>query len=555
MILDPACGSGNFLTETYISLRKIEDQILQNIAIIEGSILNSKLQVKVSINQFYGIEINDFAVDVAKTALWIAEFKCLQNTLTLVYQLDYDPFLPLRENNNILLANALKVDWNDLIHNSKLNYIMGNPPFVGARNMNPIQKKDVESVWKGTKNWGNLDYVTCWYQIASEYMKGTKIQASLVSTNSICQGEQAGLLWKSMFDKGIVINNAYRTFIWDNESPNKKAHVYCVIVQFSYVSNAVKKLFAEKTGIPSDVSYVSQYLLPFQASFLENRENPLSDVPIIGIGNKPIDGGYYLFKEDEMKEFIKKEPQSAKYFKKWYGADEFINGYCRYCLWLGDCSPKDIKNMPLCLDRVKKVKEIRLASKSAGTRKLAEKPTRFHVENMPKSDYIVLPETSSENRKYVPFGFMNPDVFCSNAVKLLPNATLFQFGILTSIVHMAWMRIVAGRLKSDYRYTIGIVYNNFVWVKPTERQRANIEKTAQSILDARNKYPDSSLADLYDSSTMPSELRKAHENNDKAVLELYGLSKDSTEEQMVELLFKLYDAKITGNDDTRFELL
>ena len=559
--LDPACGSGNFLIETYLSLRDLEDEILIKLyGGNERDDFQTKLiedaQVKVSINQFYGIEINDFAVDVAKTALWIAEYQCLQKTLEKGINTNVQT-LPLKSNNNIIVANALKMDWNDLIHNSKLNYIMGNPPFIGARNMKEgsSQKKDIEEVWKGTKNLGNLDYVTCWYKLASEYMKETKIQASLVSTNSICQGEQAGLLWKQMFDIGIVINNAYRTFIWDNESPSKKAHVYCVIVQFSYVSNAVKKLFAEKTGIPSEVSYINQYLLPFKVSIVENRKEPLSDIPTIGTGNQPIDGGYYLFHEDEMKEFIKKEPKSAKYFKKWYGAKEVINGFCRYCLWLGDCSPNEIRSMPLCLDRVEKVREFRLSSPRKQTKKYADKPTRFYIENVPKGDYIVLPETSSENRKYIPFGFMNADVFCSNAVKLLPNASLFHFGILTSILHNAWMRVVAGRLESRYRYSIGIVYNNFVWVKPTDKQKEKIEKTAQSILDARNKYPESTLADLYDSLTMPPELRKAHENNDKAVLELYGLSKDSTEEQMVELLFKLYDAKISGNNNTNLELL
>ena len=567
--LDPACGSGNFLTETYLSLRDLEDKLLLKLYGANDSdqfqpkLANTEdAQVKVSINQFYGIEINDFAVDVAKTALWIAEYQCLQKTLDKGINTNVQT-LPLKSNNNIIVANALKVDWNDLIHNSQLNYIMGNPPFIGARNMKKgsSQKKDVEEVWKGTKNLGNLDYVTCWYKIASEYMKETKIQASLVSTNSICQGEQAGLLWKSMFDKGLVINNAYRTFIWDNESPSKKAHVYCVIVQFSYVSNAVKKLFAEKTSIPSEVSYINQYLLPFKVSIVENRENPLSDIPTIGTGNQPIDGGYYLFLEDEMKEFIKKEPKSAKYFKKWYGADEFLNGYCRYCLWLGDCSPNEIRSMPLCLDRVEKVREFRLSSPREQTKKYADKPTRFYIENMPKGDFILLPENTTSVRNYIPMGFMNPHgVLVSNLAKIIPNVSLFHFGILQSVLHMAWMRVVCGRLGNGYRYSIGIVYNNFVWVKPNDKQKEKIEKAAQSILDARNNYPDSSLADLYDSLAIPSELRKAHENNDKAVLELYGLSKNSTEEQMVELLFKLYDAKIAGakiaeNNDTKLELL
>lgn len=560
--LDPACGSGNFLTETYLSLRDLEDKVLKKLYSennqdrYQGRLViynEDQVQVKVSINQFYGIEINDFAVDVAKTALWIAEYQCLQKTLEEGIRVN-EQTLPLKSNNNIIVANALRMDWNDLIHNSKLNYIMGNPPFVGARLMTDDQKKEVNEIWKGVKNLGNLDYVTCWYKKAADYMEHTNIQTSLVGTNSICQGEQAGLLWKELFNKGIVINNAYQTFIWDSES-SLKAHVYCVIVQFSYVSNAVKKIFAEKTGIPSEISYINQFLLPFKVSIVENRKDPLSDIPTIGTGNQPIDGGYYLFHEDEMKEFIKKEPKSAKYFKKWYGADEFLNGYCRYCLWLGDCSPNEIRSMPLCLDRVEKVREFRLSSPRKQTKKYADKPTRFYIENIPKGDYIVLPETSSENRKYIPFGFMNSDVFCSNAVKLLPNASLFHFGILTSILHNAWMRVVAGRLESRYRYSKDIVYNNFVWVKPTEKQKEKIENTAQSILDARSKYHDCSLADLYDSLTMPIELKKAHKDNDNAVLELYGLSKNSSEEEMVKRMFELYEDKVSGVNNTGLELL
>ncbi len=555
--LDPACGSGNFLTETYISLRDLEDKVLLKIwgeqDFNRQLFIDEKAKIKVSLNQFYGIEINDFAVDVARTALWIAEYQCLQKTLDMGITV-YEHTLPLKTNNNIIVANALRMDWNDLISNKELNYIMGNPPFVGARIMTNVQKEDVNSIWKGIKNLGNLDYVTCWYKVSCEYMKNTDIQTSLVSSNSICQGEQAGILWKYMFEKGIVINNAFQTFIWDSES-SLKAHVYCVIVQFSYVENKTKKLGLIKSNNVISVSYINQYLLPFKTSLLENRNKPLSNVPEIGIGNKPIDGGYYLFKEDEMNEFIKREPKSAKYFKKWYGADEFINGYCRYCLWLGDCSPKELCSMNLCLDRVKKVKEYRLASKSAGTRKIADKPTRFHVENMPKGDYIVLPETSSENRKYIPMGFMDSSVLCSNAIKIMPNATLFHFGILTSSLHNAWMRVVAGRLKSDYRYSAGIVYNNFVWVKPTDKQKERIEQSAQSILDARNKYSDNSLANLYNEVLMPSELRKAHENNNNAVLSLYGLSKDATEEQMVERMFELYDTKLSGVNNTGLELL
>lgn len=506
-----------------------------------------------SINQFYGIEINDFAVDIAKTALWIAEYQCLQNTLEKGIQVN-EQTLPLKSNNNIIVANALRMDWNDLIHNSKLNYIMGNPPFVGARLMTNEQKNEVNEIWKGVKNLGNLDYVTCWYKKATDYMEHTNIQTSLVGTNSICQGEQAGLLWKELFNKGIVINNAYQTFIWDSES-SLKAHVYCVIVQFSYMENKTKKIGLVKSSERINVEYINQYLLPFKAPFLENRTTPLCKVSEIGIGNQPIDGGFYLFKEDEMKEFIKKEPKSVNYFKKWYGADEFLNGFNRYCLWLGDCSPKELRSMPLCLDRVEKVRNFRLASKRKSTNKVADIPTRFYIENMPKGNYIVLPETSSENRLYIPMGFLDESVLCSNAVKICTPATLYDFGVLTSSIHNAWMRVVAGRLKSDYRYSKDIVYNNFVWVKPTEEQKEKIENTAQSILDARSKYPDCSLADLYDSLTMPIELKKTHKDNDNAVLELYGLSKNSSEEEMVKRIFELYEAKVSDVNNTGLELL
>ena len=385
--LDPACGSGNFLTESFISLRQLEDKVLLALASSQGNLFESeKLQVKVSLDQFYGIEINDFAVSVAKTALWIAEYQRLQETLNLGVPLSVESSLPLKNYEHIILGNALRVDWNSVVPSEKLNFIMGNPPFSGARLMNAAQKEDVAAVWKNSKNIGNLDYVTCWYRVAADYMKDTSIEASLVSTNSICQGEQAGLLWKPLFDDGISINNAYQTFVWDSEA-SVKAHVYCVIVQFSYSPKKERKLFSPKLGSSLPVSYINHYLLPFEIPIIESRNKPLCNVPEIGIGNQPIDGGFYLFKEDEMKEFIQKEPKSEKYFKEWYGADEFLNGYCRYCLWLGECSPGELRSMPLCLDRVEQVRNFRLASKRKSTNKVADKPTRFFIENMPKDNY------------------------------------------------------------------------------------------------------------------------------------------------------------------------
>lgn len=536
--LDPACGSGNFLTETYISMRRLENEIifeLQSGQIVIGEAINP---IQVSISQFYGIEINDFAVTVAKTALWIAESQMMKETEAIVH-MNLD-FLPLKSYANIIEGNALTLEWESVAPKHELNYIMGNPPFVGARLMSSGQKKDVLSVFGDKwKNVGNLDYVCCWYKKAAEFMMNNNIRTALVSTNSVSQGEMVANLWKPLFEMGCHIDFAHRTFRWDSEA-KIKAHVHCVIIGFS-IANSKKKKFIYTGDTRQEVANINAYLLETDNIFIESRTKAICNVPEIGIGNKPIDGGNYLFSEDEMKEFIKEESDSKKYFKPWYGSQEFINQKPRYCLWLGDCSPNEIRSMPKCMKRVEAVRKFRLESTSAGTVKLADKPTRFHVENMPKSTYVVIPEVSSEKRRYIPMGFMTPNILCSNLVKIVPDATLYHFGVLTSNVHMAWVRAVCGRLKSDYRYSKDIVYNNFPWCRPTEEQKAKIEKTAQGILDARELYPDSSLADLYDEILMPPELRKAHLQNDKAVMQAYGFSiKDTTEEKCVAELMKMY---------------
>lgn len=534
--LDPACGSGNFLTESYISLRRLENDALrcQTDQITMGDYANP---IQVSIHQFYGIEINDFAATVAKTALWIAESQMLKETEDIVaHQID---FLPLKSYANITEGNALRLDWQTVIPKGKLNYIMGNPPFVGARLMNADQKADVNLIFDGWKNAGNLDYVCCWYKKTADLMQGTAIRSALVSTNSVSQGESVANLWKPLFEAGVHIDFAHRTFRWDSEA-KIKAHVHCVIIGFSTAPNSAEKVLysGDRTQI---VKNINGYLLDADNVFVESRNKPLCNVPEIGIGNKPIDGGNYLFTKEEMEQFIKKEPQSQQYFKPWYGSQEFINRCPRYCLWLGDCSPSELRKMPECMKRVEAVREMRLSSKSAGTIKLADKPTRFHVENMPKGTYVVIPEVSSEKRKYIPMGFMTPDILCSNLVKIVPYATLYHFGILTSNVHMAWMRAVCGRLEMRYRYSKDVVYNNFPWPTPTDEQKARIEQTAQAILDARELYPDCSLADLYDEATMPPELRKAHQQNDKAVMQAYGFwGKLNSESTCVAELMRMY---------------
>ena len=575
--LDPASGSGNFLTETYISLRRLENEALKEqlgVEIVLGELDNP---IQVSIGQFYGIEINDFAVTVAKTALWIAEAQMMAETESIVH-MNLD-FLPLKSYANIVEGNALTLDWGSVVPRDKVDYIMGNPPFVGARLMNAEQKADVNQIFHGWKNVGNLDYVACWYKKAKDFMsspvggggarsategacaepmtpptafggppsserRARAIRAALVSTNSITQGDSVATLWKPLFAEGVHIDFAHRTFRWDSES-NSKAHVHCVIVGFSTAPNdKLRILYAGEQG--HEAKNINAYLMDADNVFVESRQHPICNVPEIGIGNKPIDDGNYLFTKEEMEAFIAKEPAAAKWFKPWYGSQEFINRKPRYCLWLGDCPPNELRKMPLSMERVENVRTFRLRSKSEGTRKLADRPTRFHVENIPEGFYIVVPEVSSERRRYVPIGYMDNSVLCSNLVKIIPNATLYHFGILTSNVHMAWMRTVCGRLKSDYRYSKDIVYNNFPWPTPTNAQKQTIEQTAQAILDARAKYPDSSLADLYDETTMPPELRKVHQANDRAVMAAYGFDTKISEAECVARLMEMYQ-ELTKN--------
>lgn len=543
--LDPACGSGNFLTETYLSLRRLENEIICNLyannPIFMGAFFNP---VKVGINQFYGIEINDFAVTVATTALWIAESQMLKETERIVNG-DLD-FLPLKSYANIVEGNALRIDWSDVVTATELNYIMGNPPFVGARLMSAVQKEDLLNVFGiKWKNAGNLDYVCCWYKLAADYMRGTKICAALVSTNSVSQGEQVANLWKPLIeDLGIHLNFAWRTFRWDSEA-NVKAHVHCVIIGFSYEYQGKAAIY--DNGNKTICDNLNPYLCDAPNVFIGSRSRPLCDVPYLLTGSQRIDNDNFMFDEDSKSEFCKKEPLAEKFFRVWYGADEFINNRPRWCLYLGDCSPSELRGMPSCLRIIEKVREYRLASKRGATVKAAQYPNRFGLEVIPDSNFMIVPVVSSERRRYIPLGFMAPENLCSNQVNLIPNATLYHFGVLESNVHMAWMRAVAGRLKSDYRYSKDIVYNNFPWPHPTEQQKAKIEKTAQAILDARNLYPDCSLADLYDEVTMPPELRKAHQDNDRAVMEAYGFPiKNFTESDCVAKLFELYQEYVKG---------
>ena len=593
--LDPACGSGNFLTETYLSLRRLENRVISILNKGE-KVLGFDEFIKVKIHQFYGIEINDFAVVVAKTALWIAESQMMQETEKILSQrLD---FLPLRSNARIVEGNALQMDWEtfelipegkNFIYAEKANiykvddttfimgeppakygevnivtkevefkspeelqtpktlsvtydYIMGNPPFVGFTYMTSRQKEDMEIIFPRTKN---LDYVCCWYKKASEVVQGKNTRCGFVSTNSITQGETVARFVPML---NIHYDFAYRTFKWSNETLDKKnmAAVHCVIIGFSASVYNKEKFIVNEGGEKQIVKNINAYLVDAPNVIVESRNKPLCKVPQMIYGNKPADGGFLIIEDDAHEAFIQNDPNSIKFIRPLLGAVEFLHNKKRWCLWLVNASPAEIKKCPLVYERVKKCKENRESSVAAGIRRFADTPHLFAQRTQPEGvDYIIIPRVSSENRNYVPMSFMTSETIVSDAVQIVPNGTLYDFGILTSSVHMAWMRAVCGRLKSDYRYSKDIVYNNFPWCTPTAEQKKRIEETAQAILDARGLYPDSSLADLYDEVAMPPELRKAHHANDKAVMQAYGfLSKGLsplTEGEIVAELFRMYE--------------
>ena len=554
--LDPACGSGNFLTETYLSLRRIENEIIS--LINEGSMVLGGLDnpIKISISQFYGIEINDFAVTVAKTALWIAESQMMKETEDIVH-LHLD-FLPLTTNAFIVEGNALRFDWKELIAPDKLSYIMGNPPFIATSGrvsqklssskgmLSNDQKQDkLRILGKGS---GMIDYVACWHKIAADYMKGTSIKTAFVSTNSICQGQQVAPLWKQLLSEGLEIFFAYQSFKWNSESSNV-ATVFVVIIGITYVHVKEKYLF--NNNQKKIVKHINPYLFDAPDFYVGIRKKPLCcNAPIMIYGNKPADHGELIISNEEYDDFIKKEPSSKKYIKQFLGAREFINGTDRYCLWLLNASPKELKSMPEILRRIDSVRKYRLNSTKLATKKCADTPTLFQEirQTADVDHYIAIPEISSGNRRYVPMGYLDSNTIISNKLQFIPNATLFHFGVLTSDVHMAWMRAVCGYYGPSYDYSANIVYNNFPWPTPTDAQRAKIETTAQAILDARADYPDASLADLYDELTMPPELRKAHQENDKAVMEAYGFDwRHMSESDCVAALMKLYQQLVTAN--------
>ena len=542
--LDPACGSGNFLTESYTCLRRLENEAIK--ILYEDRVIGGLTDpIKVSIYQFYGIEINDFACSVSQAALWIAETQMLQETDAIVGY-DLEP-LPLKDYHNIHEGNALRMDWNDVVPASEVNYIMGNPPFLGARIMSGEQKNDLISVFGAKwKNIGNMDYVTGWYKKSLEMMRlSPSIHAALVSTNSITQGEQVANLWKPLMEAGVHIDFAWRTFIWDSEA-NQKAHVHCVIVGFSITPFSRKRQLFDREKV-IDASNINGYLVDAPSVCIESRNKPLSNVPEMVFGSMPNDGGFLSnYSKTDFQQLTSQFPESKRFFHKLLGATEFINNEERWCLWLKGVSPMDYIRIPFIMDAIDNVRKMRLESNRESTRKLADYPMLFGEIRQPDSRYLLVPSTSSERRLYVPIGFIDASVISNNANLLVPNASLFTFGVMTSSVHMAWLRVVGGRLKSDYRYSAKIVYNNFPWPNPTKEQKAKIEQTAQAILDARQVYPEASYADMYGNLILFPELMKAHRANDAAVFEAYGFPKDASESEIVARLFKMYQ-ELTEN--------
>ena len=545
--LDPAAGSGNFLTETYLCIRRLENEVirlLQGDQVVLGEAVNP---IKVSIGQFYGIEINDFAVTVAQTALWIAENQMMQETENIVH-MNFD-FLPLKTHANIVEGNALRLDWEEVVPKEKLSYIMGNPPFVGYSLQSKSQKEDILSIYvdekgKPYKTAGKIDYVAGWYWKASELMQGTVIRSALVSTNSITQGEQVASIWKPLYERfGIHIDFGYRTFRWDSEA-SMKAHVHCVIVGFSCAEPSSQKLLFDKET-KNVVDNINPYLIDADIVFIESRTKPICDVPTLQNGGKPTEGGYLILTEVEKNDLLQKEPQAEQFIRPYMMGKDFIDRKPRFCLWLVNADPSVLKKCPQVLERVEKVRSYRLESPKPATQKKAETPTLFDEVRECTTDYVAIPKVSSERRRYIPIEYLKAEIIPGDSIFMISGSGIYDFGILTSNVHMSWMRAVAGRLKSDYRYSNSVVYNNFPWPDPTPEQKAKIEQTAQAILDARALYPEASLADLYDELTMPPELRKAHQANDRAVMQAYGMPiKETDEAACVAWLMRLYQEKV-----------
>ena len=542
--IDPACGCGNFLIITYRELRRLELAVLKMLIDNKNQmVLDISPYCKVNVNQFYGIEYEEFPCQIAQVGMWLMDHQ--MNALVAEHFGLYYARLPLKQTATIVHGNALRIEWENIVPKSELNYILGNPPFSGARIMNAEQKEDMNLVFGNTKGAGNLDYVTAWYRKAAEYITHTKISAAFVSTNSISQGEQVAVLWKPLLEKfGVIINFGYRTFKWSNEAKGKAA-VHCVIVGFSAYDKKRNKYIYESDGTVSLANNINPYLVNANNIFITNRTSTLCDVPAINYGSFALDDGAYTIDENEYIQIIQQDENCQQFLRPFIGARELLHNEKRFCVWLKNVAPKSIQSSPIIMEKIKKVQVWRSKSNRKNTIELAKTPTLFAEIRQPETSYLAIPTVCSEKRNYIPIMFLSPNIIASNQLYIVSNATLYHFGVLTSNIHMAWVRTVCGRLKSDYRYSANIVYNNFPWPNPTDAQKQAIEQAAQGVLDARALYPDSSLADLYDPLTMPPELVKAHNTLDRAVKAAYGGKSYATEAERVADLMERY-AELVG---------
>lgn len=544
---DPACGCGNFLIITYREIRKLEIEVLKMLIDDNAQLflIDISPYCKVNINQFYGIEYEEFPCQIAKVGMWLIDHQ--MNTRVAEHFGLYYARLPLRQSATIIYNSALTISWESIVPKNELSYILGNPPFVGARLMNIQQKSELINTFNNMKGVKNLDYVAAWYNMSAQMIAGTSIKAAFVSTNSITQGEQVHILWKSLFEKyKIHFDFAYRTFIWRNEAKGK-AVVHCVIIGFSADNINRKKIIYENDGTEVIAKNINPYIVDASNIFISTRKKPICNVQEMNFGSMPLDGGYFLFSDEEKENFVALNPASEKFFKPFMGADDFINNRKRWCLWLIDANPNELHNNPLLLDRAAKVKEYRASSNREATRKLSSTPMIFGEIRQPNTNYLIIPRHSSQNRNYIPIGFLNANIIAGDSTLIIPNATVYDFGILTSKVHMTWVRTICGRIKSDYRYSKEIVYNNFPWPDLTEKQKKCIEKAAQEVLDVRALYPDSSLSDLYNQLTMPFELIKAHNKVDKAVDAAYGNMGSKSEREIIANLMERYQNILENN--------
>jgi hypothetical protein len=542
--LDPACGCGNFLVVAYRELRLLELEVIlafNEKDLAAGQINDPRLLIKCNVDQFFGIEIEEFPAQIAQVALWLTDHQ-----MNLRVQ---DAFgnrfvrLPLEKSAGIVHDNALRIDWNDVVPAKELSFILGNPPFVGKKEQNLEQKRDMASVFSGVDGAGVLDFVCAWYFLASKYVGDNKIRVAYVSTSSIVQGEQVSILWSELYKIGMQINFAHRTFKWSNEARGKAA-VHCVIIGISRVNseNPVIYEYADFDGEPHRVSVgaINSYLVDAPEVIISNRKNPICDVPEMSYGSFALDDGNYTLDEMQKNEIISASEAAKKYLRPFIGGQEFLHGQPRWCLWLKDALPQEIKSIAPIMERVESVRKWRSMSSRENTKKLSETPTLFAEIRQPSSTYVAIPTVSSEKRLYIPVGFLLKETIASNQLYLISGAGLFHMGVVQSVMHMAWVRAVCGRLESRYRYSAGIVYNNFPWPEPTDKQRETIEQAAQGVLDARAQFPDATLADLYDPLTMPPELVKAHHALDRAVDAAYGKRTFKSDAERVAFLFERY---------------